>query len=85
MYTTHLPMVSYTLPTILMQETPSYISTASMPPSSSLMDTTSSPSQQYHINQSSIHSIFGDDLMGTASSSEEQCTSDEHSDIDIDI
>lgn len=77
-------MVSFTLPTILMQETPTtYITTSAMPPSTSLLDTSSS--QQYHINQSSIHSIFGDDLMGTASSSEEQCTSDEHSDIDIDI
>lgn len=84
MYTTHLSdsyTPSYSLPAILMQESPTIVTQPTITLSNQLP-----PSQQFRHGQStSLHSIFGDDIMASSSFSEDGCSSDDRSDVEIDI
>lgn len=74
-YTTHLGEVSTTLPTIIMQEEPSMSTSTSSPTSlSNLPLPTECPP----------YSLLGDDIL-SHSFSDDGCTSDDQSDIEIDI
>lgn len=78
-YTTHLPDVSTTLPTIIMQEGPSINTTSSNNSSTSATAKLSMPSPE-----PTSYTLFGDDMM-THSFSDEGCSSDDRSDVEIDI
>lgn len=75
-YTTHMPEISTTLPTIIMQDEPTTINTSTS--ATTLNNRLGMASEQ------PPYSLLGEDLM-KHSFSDDGCSSDDRSDIEIDI
>lgn len=76
-YTTHMPEISSTLPTIIMQDEPSAIRNSTPTSDLAIHNHLSLPSE-------SSYSLIGEDLI-KHSFSDEDTSGDEQSDVEIDL